>query len=185
VKERRLRLLLLLLTISPIILFNWKGRDAPQRGMPAAFLRYTTGMVLVRLRGNVPQPGVHRFSDSMTVGTVIKMAAPENARFASDSELFGKRLQNGDVLTVALVDGQPPVFSMEVMKAPERIALGIPLHPDSMSYDDWVSLPGIGPKLAETIMTERQQNGDFGSLDGVLRVPGIGEGKLKIIKRYF
>ena len=35
-------------------------------------------------------------------------------------------------------------------------------------------LPGIGPKLAERIVREREANGPFGSVDDLRRVPGIG-----------
>lgn len=63
--------------------------------------------------------------------------------------------------------------------------LGIPLVPDQMDFADWDALPGIGPELAKTIMDNRQENGDFGSFGALQRVPGIGEKKLKKLKRYF
>jgi len=71
------------------------------------------------------------------------------------------------------------------MTVAERISLGIPLDPDTMSVGDWEALPGIGPALAKTIVLERQKNGDFHSLEGVLRVTGVGPGKLKTVKQYF
>ena len=60
------------------------------------------------------------------------------------------------------------------MPAAQRIALGIPLHPDRMQPTDWKVLPGIGEKLAWKIENDRQINGDFGSLNALTRVPGIG-----------
>jgi len=45
------------------------------------------------------------------------------------------------------------------MPARQRLALGIILHPDRMSREDWVALPGIGEKLAAQIEWERQNYG--------------------------
>jgi competence protein ComEA len=42
-------------------------------------------------------------------------------------------------------------------------------------------LPKVGPRLAKTIVADRQANGPFGSLDGLDRVAGIGPGLLKAI----
>ena len=183
--EWRLRLLFLLLTLSPFVPFIWKGRETLRKEEPAAFLRYTTGMVLVRVKGDLPRAGIYRFSDGLTVGAVMKMTVAAGSRFTGDPGVLGKRLQNGDILSVLPHGKQHHVISIEFMKAQERIAFGIPLDPDSLDYDDWLSLPGIGPKLAEMILRDRQQNGVFGSLQGVLRVPGIGVGKYNIIRKYF
>ncbi|UFS72762.1 helix-hairpin-helix domain-containing protein [Geomonas sp. RF6] len=71
------------------------------------------------------------------------------------------------------------------MAAAERILFGIPLDPDDMAASDWEALPGIGPALAHRIVQDRHKNGAFRSLEGVSRVPGIGEGTLSKIRRYF
>jgi len=42
-------------------------------------------------------------------------------------------------------------------------------------------LPRVGPRLAKTIVADRQAHGPFGSLDGLDRVAGIGPGLLKTI----
>jgi competence protein ComEA len=42
-------------------------------------------------------------------------------------------------------------------------------------------LPKVGPRLAKTIVADRQAHGPFGSLDGLDRVAGIGPGLLKTI----
>ena len=63
--------------------------------------------------------------------------------------------------------------------------LGIPLDPDQMDADDWRCLPGIGPALALRILADRQENGEFGSLEAVRRVPGISGKKLHMLRKYF
>ena len=76
-------------------------------------------------------------------------------------------------------------IAINKMKAKERMILGIPLDPDAMDLADWDSLPGIGSRLAKSIVDDRHKNGDFGSVEALKRVPGVGEGKLKGIIKYF
>lgn len=75
--------------------------------------------------------------------------------------------------------------NLRVIPAGARLALGIPLQPDLMGGDDWEVLPGIGPSRAKAIEVDRQNNGDFGCVDGLQRVIGIGEKRLETLKPYF
>lgn len=45
-------------------------------------------------------------------------------------------------------------------------------------------LPNIGPRLAERIVVDRSNNGSFGSLDDLSRVPGIGPVTVERIAPY-
>lgn len=47
---------------------------------------------------------------------------------------------------------------------------------------DLESLPGVGPVLAERIVTFREENGGFEVVEDLLQVPGIGEAKLAAMR---
>lgn len=183
--ERGRRLVLLLLATSLLLPLFWKGHGESRREDPVAFVRYSAAGITVRLKGAVPAPGVYRFSDGVTVGTVINVTAPPVWSKVIDKRWSNTRLSNGDILEVVVKDRQHVDITVGKMKAKERMLLGIPLHPDAMDGEDWESLPGIGPRLAQAITHDRQNNGDFGSLEALRRVPGIGETKLKGIAKFF
>jgi len=163
-----------------------KGRVPTRNGEDAAFsFARSPASVTVRLAGDFPRPGVYRFPGDTTVTTAIKMTVPVVPLAAGDSPAATRRLASGDVVTLRLRGRQIAVLALERMSAREQMVLGVALDPDRLEAPEWAALPGIGPVLAERIVVDRHNNGAFGSLDGVLRVPGIGQGKLKAIRRYF
>lgn len=53
-----------------------------------------------------------------------------------------------------------------------------PLDINTASGEELSSLPGIGEELARRIVTYRTENGPFASVEELMEVSGIGEGKL-------
>ena len=52
------------------------------------------------------------------------------------------------------------------------------------SASEWERLPGIGPSLAARIVADRSARGPFKTLEGLLRVRGIGPRTLERIRPY-
>jgi len=52
---------------------------------------------------------------------------------------------------------------------------------NAATADELTLLPGIGPALAEAIVSYRETHGRISSIDEMLGVPGIGEGRLQAI----
>ncbi|MDO4197405.1 MAG: ComEA family DNA-binding protein [Erysipelotrichaceae bacterium] len=77
---------------------------------------------------------------------------------------------------------------MKVLKDQEIIV--IPVKDDNSDLisingadsDTLCRLPGIGPELAERIITYREQNGSFSALEDLKKVKGIGDVKFEKIK---
>ncbi len=55
---------------------------------------------------------------------------------------------------------------------------------NSASIDELITLKGIGPVLAERIVLFRQNNGNFKEASDLIKVKGIGQGKLSKIKDF-
>jgi len=77
---------------------------------------------------------------------------------------------------VALLSDRPSTVA-----APKRSHNGL-LDLNRATEQDFDALPGIGPRLAERIMTYRQSVGAFHSLDGLRDVKGIGKKKFERIR---
>ena len=173
-------LILLLLTIALC-----RGRAAfPPEGPPAVFFEKRSG-ILVGLGAGFPSIGIHQFSDGTLLEAVIKMTDLDPSTLVLSAAQAESPLQDGEYLEIESVEGEVVVLTRNWLSAGQRVALSIPLHPDRMTIADWEFLPGIGPRLAETIEADRQLNGDFGSLEGLIRVRGIGPGRIKAFEPYF
>ncbi len=183
--ERCRRLVLWFIAAILAVPLLLKGHGEPRYGEPVAFAHYSTPMAMVRLRGDTVVSGVYRFSDGVDVATVINMTAPAVAARIANKSIMATRLQSGVILEIMPHGHQWSEIRITGMQAGEKMLLGIPLHPDSMDATDWDCLPGIGPALAQRIVSDRQKNGVFGTLQAVERVPGVGKGKIERIKFFF
>ena len=57
-----------------------------------------------------------------------------------------------------------------------------PLDLNAATGEELQTLPGIGPELAERIVAYREEHGAFGSVEEIMEVPGIGEGKFAVLE---
>lgn len=55
---------------------------------------------------------------------------------------------------------------------------------DVASADELVRLPRVGPGTAAGIVRDREENGPFGSLEGLARVTGVGPATLAALRPY-
>ena len=92
---------------------------------------------------------------------------PDEVNFTLEGEkdILGRLLDDPcSVMMVAVVDGR-----VDVNRAGQDLLSG---------------LPGLGSSLAGRIVAEREEHGPYRDADDLLRVPGIGEGKLDALKPY-
>jgi competence protein ComEA len=166
-------------------LFYMKSRTPQLPVEDTAFSFFSSTGNLVKIDRNGAARGIYRLKPGMTVGSVIFMTYPDSTNFTLIGSNSNKLLQQGDAVTIASRDRQLTEIIVSRMSAREMIILGIPLQPDCMTADDWVALPGIGPALAKAIIADRQQNGDYHSIEAVQRVPGVGKATLRQLKQFF
>ncbi|NJP38319.1 ComEA family DNA-binding protein [Alkalicoccus luteus] len=59
------------------------------------------------------------------------------------------------------------------------------IHPNRTYEEELLQIPGVGSELAASFIRERKENGNFESIDELIRVKGIGAKKLEELRRYF
>lgn len=173
-----------LLAMLAASLWPWGRETFHKEGLPAFFVAPPARNLLL-LEGDFQNPCLHQYSDGDALSSVIKVANLDGAEFHLDNADGTDEPVCGQTL-VARRDGDKNIaVSIRWMAAKQRMALGMELHPDRMALSDWPALPGIGPKLAIAIEKDRQENGDFGSLEGLERVRGIGPKRIEAWRKYF
>ncbi|TGU70876.1 helix-hairpin-helix domain-containing protein [Geomonas terrae] len=182
---RSQRLALWCLALALTLPLYIKGRIPTPQGEDAAFSRFTGQTVTVRLTGDLPRTGVYRFPKGVAAAAAIKMTLPVAEVAASVRGSDTRELASGDVVAISRDRSGKYKFLLSAMTIKERMLLGVPLDPDLLSEEEWALLTGIGAALSRRIIEDRHENGAFGAVEGLLRVPGIGQGKLAAIKRYF
>lgn len=82
-----------------------------------------------------------------------------------------------DSLQVSKIDSNYTARPKKERKSVKKTNL--PVHINSASVDELCSLNGVGPKLAEKILTTRNALGPFKSPEDLQKVPGIGKKKME------
>lgn len=153
---------------------------------PAAFSILSGSRKTVSIQGDVRYPGIYIMPDNMLTPSAIQMAGPLaviNSWEPQAEEITF--LAHGSQVSVAINPNGKAVLQFKPLPASQRIVLGIPLDINSMKTSDFISLPGIGPTLAERIVMFRQNNGGFMRVSDLLAIDGIAEKKYNQLKKYF
>jgi competence protein ComEA len=132
----------------------------------------------VHVSGAVRQPDVYE----LPPGSIVKDAIEVAGGPADSADLDGVNL------AVELHDQQQVYVPRQGEIVPMAPAVGGggvasgPVNINTATPAELETLPGIGPKTADTIVEYREANGPFRTIEDIMDVPGIGEGTFEKIK---
>ena len=136
--------------------------------------------IKVQVSGEVMFPGVYPMNPDDRVIDAIAAAGGASANGDLSGLNLSKRVQDEARYHVPAIGEAAPAVSVAAASAAED-GDGL-LNLNTAGARDLETLPGIGPSLANAIVTYREGNGPFAAIDDVENVPGIGPKTLDAIR---
>lgn len=136
-------------------------------------------LVTIHVAGQVFSPGVYRFSPGVRVVDAVRAAGGATQDADLNAVNLAGTLDDGQQIYIpALGERSPGSAASTGVTASTATGPTLPIHLNQATAEELDILPGVGPSTALAIVTHRERNGPFLSLEGLLDVPGIGPAKL-------
>ena len=166
----------LVIVITALFVMRGSSQEVVAAPAPLEIESMAQQTLMVDVAGAVVNPGVYSLPLNARVVEAIKAAGGlkkgadtsdiNQARILKDGEqiyIYPAAVQSGGVAKPAVRKNGPIMINRATVK-------------------DFESLDGIGPVLANRIVTYRKTNGPFTAIEDLLKVPGIGQNKFAQFK---
>jgi len=158
--------------------------QAPRQAQAAAVAAdpQTTGSTVIQasfqvvVTGGVRQPGKYQLIQGSLVADLVKKAGGLTDSAQIEPEALLRAVKPGEILHIAMASKA----NSHSAQAPQ--AGGNKVNLNTADQKTLMSLPGVGPVMAQRILAHRQQYGLFQSVDELLKVKGIGQKKFEKIR---
>ena len=135
----------------------------------------------VEVDGSVKHRGIYSIEVGTPLLDVLEKAGGLNEKLTLSPENLLIQLGESCRLNIVTAgDGKARVL-VEPLAPQKQKVLSLPIHLNTATVEELDTLPGIGPKIAQTVIEHRQKYGKFTSPQELLQVPGIGPKKLAAI----
>jgi competence protein ComEA len=166
----------LVFLISALFVLRGSSQEVIAAPAPLEMESISQQRLMVDVAGAVVNPGVYSLPLNARVFEAIK-AAGGLKKGADTSDINQARiLRDGEQIYV-----YPTTTSAGGVARPAMRKNG-PVMINRATVKDFESLDGIGPVLANRIVSYRKINGPFAAVEDLLKVPGIGQSKFAQFK---
>ena len=122
-------------------------------------------------------------SETVIIKSESDKTTKESIKVPATAESISvKTLSPEDSLQEKDDQGTEPVSENQTNKTVQINKKDDCINVNTAKVDELLSLTGIGPVLAQHIVEFRKENGNFKEASDLIKVKGIGEGKLKKIR---
>lgn len=171
--------------LTAVLAGMWWGRGLrpppvaiPSPAPVATVVPTTVPDLLVHVSGWVRDPGLVSVKRGARVGDAVGAAGGALPGARLEAMNLAGTVSDGEQVVVPGPGGSTPT---EVSDAGQSGGDGL-VHLNSATAAELEALPGVGPVLAERIVSHRDSRGDFAQVEDLLGVSGIGEAKLASIR---
>jgi competence protein ComEA len=160
----------------------------------------SAAMIAVYVSGDVAKPGVYSLPDGSRVNDAVTAAGGALPDADLEQINLAQKLADADHISVLKLGetARPTVSAAQTAAPPATRPAGAPpgaaattkgtpgtkINLNTATAQELELVPGIGPVTAQRIITDREQNGPYASVDNLTRVPGIKAGILAKIRDY-
>ncbi|MEC0302427.1 ComEA family DNA-binding protein [Terribacillus saccharophilus] len=147
--------------------------ETPAENQPAS----DNEKVMVDIKGEVQKPGVYELAPDSRVEQALNAAGGLTENAEERSINLAQRVADEQVIYVAAIgEADVPVQTAGSSTSSEKINI------NQADSEELTELNGIGEAKAQAIITFREENGPFTSIEQLTEVPGIGEKSLENMK---
>jgi competence protein ComEA len=151
-----------------------------------------TKLIYVHVGGAVRRPGLYRVPIGARVDDAVRLAGGASEVAELDALNLAAKVKDGDKVLVPQRGAPGPNHGAPGAPATGGAAAGggtsaggAPVvNLNSATVADLETLPGIGPALAQKIISYRDEKGGFRRIEDLLEVPGIGPKKFEELKTH-
>ncbi|MEY5152031.1 MAG: ComEA family DNA-binding protein [Actinobacteria bacterium] len=159
--------------------------------------------VVVHVAGAVNTPGVYRLKPTARVIDAVNAAGGVTASADTAAVNLALPLLDAEQVYIPIRSSQRPHTTVAVQRkipatpsspsstnaaaivgATESTAKSALININTATALELEALPSVGPSTAKAIVAFRTKNGPFGKAEDLLKVPGIGDGKLSAMKPF-
>lgn len=159
--------------------------------------------VVVHVAGAVNKPGVYRLKPTARVIDAVNAAGGVTASADTAAVNLALPLLDAEQVYIPIRSSQRPHTTVAVQRkipatpsspssttavvivgATESTAKSALVNINTATALELEALPSVGPSTAKAIVAFRTKNGPFGKAEDLLKVPGIGDGKLAAMKPF-
>lgn len=150
-----------------------------------------SSMIYVDISGAINHPGVYQLADDARLFDLIEKAGGLTKEAARDKINQAIKLQDQQKVYIVHLGEQLPEENTASQQASANIATSTSstegqkqnlVNINEADITQLQTLSGIGEKKAQAIITYRQENGSFKSIDDLNKVSGIGEKTVEKIR---
>lgn len=127
----------------------------------------------VYITGAVRKPGLYTFAKDVTVGEAVQAAGEALPYASTDAVNFAARVHDGMHVHIP--------YNLDGIPAGAAVDDGT-ININEADAKKLAELPGVGPAMAEQILTYREEHGSFTSIEELQQVKGIGQAKYDKLK---
>jgi competence protein ComEA len=159
-----------------------------------------TAMIAVYVSGDVAKPGVYSLPQGSRVNDAVEAAGGALPDADLEQINLAQKLSDEDHISVLRIgETARPTTTAGQAVAPSgtrqagapsgtvagpKVTPGTRINLNTATAQELELVPGIGPVTAQRIITDREQNGPYNSIEDLTRIPGIKAGILAKIRDY-